>query len=405
MRETDRVRMENTLGSLWAAGRLSRGPVYAFGHSHETEEMIDCLLTRGVRVRAILDNNGAKLGRSYRDVPIRRPDAALEGADSTVLIAARAYDAMAAQLQKLGYRGEVVRVVEYDTFSEYSLSAETFACKAERARRGVRTLETIRQRKPAAHLVVCPHDALGDVYWAMAFLPAYCAAHGISEVQVVLCGDGCMRVARLFGVDDAMVLERNDMDELVQALVFTDEGNSLIAHHDRPYTDAVIHYLNGHFLPFIDYYRCAVYGLPLATAAAAPRYGQAFEPPPGLAQGAGVLLAPHARSVSHVADAFWEEQAAGFRKEGLTVFTNVVGSEAPIRGTEPIRIPLEQIVSAAETMGRFVGIRSGLCDLLTTARCPKTVVFPDCVYSTTEVKVDRFFDLPGWQKMVWRDSR
>jgi hypothetical protein len=63
---------------------------------------------------------------------------------------------------------------------------------------------------------------------------------------------------------------------------------------------------------------------------------------------------------------------------------------------------LNQLISAAEYAGRFIGLRSGICDILATARCRKTVVFPDCFYSTTPFKVSDFFALPGWEEVLWR---
>jgi hypothetical protein len=64
-------------------------------------------------------------------------------------------------------------------------------------------------------------------------------------------------------------------------------------------------------------------------------------------------------------------------------------------------VPIAQIKAAAEYAGAFIGIRSGLCDVLYTANCRKTVVFPDCHYSTTPHKVEDFFALPGWETIIY----
>jgi hypothetical protein len=99
--------------------------------------------------------------------------------------------------------------------------------------------------------------------------------------------------------------------------------------------------------------------------------------------------------------AFWENVAKDHLRRDYGAYTNTTGSEPPIRGTRPLAIPISQMLSAAEYAGTFIGIRSGLCDVLYTANCRKTVVFPDCFYSTTAYKVADFFALPGWERIVY----
>jgi hypothetical protein len=383
-------------------GALTGASVFAFGHCNATEEMIDYLSENGVAIKAILDNSGSKQGSVYRDVPIISP-AYMKGADiedSIVLIVTRFFAEMSAQLRRLGYAGEIVKVVDYNSFAEYSLSDETFARKKARMERGAETLAKIRARYPSQHLVICPNNALGDVYWAMAFLPAYLAKHGIREVAVVAIGEGCRQVAEMFGMLNAVTLCHAEMDEFVQALIFARDGNGIIAHHDRPYTDNIIKYLDRHFLSFIDYYRCAVYGLPQDAAPVAPAGLEPYSGAPQLAEGKTVILSPYAKSVAEPPAAYWERLAEQYCRDGYFVCTSVNGDEPAVRQTVPLHIPLSQIISAVECAGLFIGLRNGLCDVLNTANCRKIAVFPDCYYSTTPHKVAEFFALPGWESVV-----
>jgi hypothetical protein len=310
---------------------------------------------------------------------------------------------MSAQLRRFGYDGEIVRVVEYDSFAEYSLSDETLECRISRTRCGARTLAKIRIMHPNQHLVVCPNDALGDVYWAMAFLPAYREKHGIGEFSVVVTGDGCGQVAELFGTEHIVTLGSAEMDAFVQSILFTREENCVIAHHDRPYTDNIIKYLDKHFLSFTDYYRYAVYGLPRDARPALPTGNTPFENREQMPKGKSVILSPYAKSVVELPCKYWENIAVGYSRQGYAVYTNITGDDSPIRGTAPISAPISQMRAAVEHAGFFIGIRNGLCDIITTARCRKIVIFPDCFYSTTPYKVEDFFALPGWEKIVWRE--
>ncbi|MDR1961953.1 MAG: hypothetical protein LBQ16_06695 [Gracilibacteraceae bacterium] len=393
--------MTRVLEARLAARSFDGLAVFLFGHCNATEEMAAYLSAHGVDPAAILDNSTSKQGLFCRGIPILPPEHIQNcAAESIVLIAARFFAEMAAQLRRLGYRGEIVRVAEYDSFAEYSLSAETLKRKTARMLRGAKTLARIRARHPTRHLVICPNNALGDVYWAMAFLPAYRKKNAIGETAVIVAGDGCRQTAELFAADKIVTLTPAEMDEFVQAVVFTRGENCVVAHHDRPYTDKIIKYLNGRFLSYIDYYRCAVYGLPRETEPMPPVNFQAFGGTARLVKGRTVIIAPRAKSVTQPPDSFWQNLAAKWRAGGYLVCTSVNGEEEAIDGTLPLDLPLSQMAAAAEYAGVFIGLRSGLCDIVQTARCRKTVVFTDCFYSTTPHKTADFFALPGWETML-----
>jgi hypothetical protein len=394
--------MIRVLDARVAARSFDGRAVLLFGHCDATEEMTDYLLSRGVTPVAILDNSEAKQGQAYREIPITPPEIARDrtAENSLVLIATRFFAEMSAQLRRLGYDGEIVQVVEYNSFAEYSLSDDTLRRKTARMMRGAETLKNIRDQYPTQHLIICPNSALGDAYWAMAFLPAYRVKRGIGEVVVVVAGDGCRQVAEMFGAGPIATLSPTEMDEFTQAVIYTREANCLFAHHDRPYTDNIIKYLDKYFLSFIDYYRCAVYGLPRETTPAEPADLQPLDDDGTLQKGRSVILAPCAKSVTRMPAAFWENLAAEWRGKGSKVCTSVHGGETPIRGTAPLTLPLNQMTAAAEYAGVFIGLRNGLCDVVHAANCRKIVVFPDCFYSTTPHKVADFFALPGWESVV-----
>jgi FlaA1/EpsC-like NDP-sugar epimerase len=148
--------------------------VFLFGHCNATEEMANYLLSHDAKATAILDNSISKQGLSYREIPILSPEQIRKyNADnSIVLIATRFFAQMSEQLRRLDYDGEIVQVVEYNSFVEYSLSDETLKRKTARMQRGVAILERIRTQHPSEHLIICPNNTIGDVYLAMSFLTA-----------------------------------------------------------------------------------------------------------------------------------------------------------------------------------------------------------------------------------------
>lgn len=394
--------MKKNVDDLLKNGSLHGKAVYIFGHCNATLVLIDYLAEHQIRTAAILDNNEAKLGMCYKNVAVENPHVVLnqEPAKAVVLIASRAYAAMTRQLRELAFLGDIYKVVDYNTFADYSLTANTLGRKIDRVRRGGATLEEIRRTYPSDHLVICPYDALGDVYQALSFLPDYCCKHHIERVAVLVVGKACGEVAKLFGRQNIMVLERETMDELVQAVLFLQEKNCIIAHHDRPYTNELSRYLNMEHLSFQDIYRYGVFGLERTVKAALPTGRQMFSASETIEQGNTVILAPYAKSVVTLPAGYWEALARAYQEKGYLVCTNTSGDEKAVAGTQALLAPICQMIDAAEYAGWFVGIRNGLCDILTTANCRKTVIFPDCYYSNTSVKVDQFFDLPGWEKLV-----
>lgn len=384
--------VESAIDALHRSGRLREVVLCAFGHTAATEEMRVRLDRYDLELAAILDNNPAKQGSSLHGVPVIAPDAVAELSEpSVVLIASRFHREMRRQLLELGYAGEIIRVG--------SASIGTDAPSGTDPDRGARLLDRLRSAHPDRHLVLCPFGALGDVYWALAYLPASAPA------VVVVVGEGCRQVARLFGHEDIYPLAQDEMDDLVGAVVDSGARDVTIAHHDRPYGDCVpVRALDERFMAFTDLYRELVYKLPAPSRPHAPRRDETAQSSQSWAsaipEGRAVLLAPYAKSVVPVPWSFWERTAERHRAQGDLVATLVYGEEDPIPGTLALEIPIPELLDAVEHAGTFISLRSGLCDVVHTARARKVHAFPDALYSTTPYKVADFFALPGWESVV-----
>lgn len=96
----------------------------------------------------------------------------------------------------------------------------------------------------------------------------------------------------------------------------------------------------------------------------------------GLPAGRTVLLAPGATSIKTHPQAFWQGLVRDLRKAGWTVALNASVAALPLEGTVPLAFPLREAIPMAELAGWVVSSRSGLCDLLSTARCRLTVIYP-----------------------------
>lgn len=394
--------MQQSVDALLERGLLQDKRIFIFGHCNASEELAEYLMEKGLPVQAILDNSESKQGGCWRHIPIVLPQAVLTSDDesSVVLIAAKAYASMKQQLKRFGFKGAVYRVVDYNTFAEYSLEQEVYEQKLQRVERGSTLLCKIRKAYPHEFLVICPYKALGDVYLAMSYLPYYLQKHCVRQYAVLAVGDVCGRIVQMFGHDKKVIFTQKEMDELVQAVLYTEEENALIVHHDRPYTNNMTTLIDAAGLKFEDMYRYGIYGLSGKEEKMRPERLMDFAGKEMVEQGNCIILAPYAKSVVSLPGSFWEARVAEYQDRGLQVLTNVVGEEAPIAGSQGIQIPIEELVYAVEYAGHFAGIRSGLCEVVDTANCRKKVFFPDCWYSNTHTKVAEFFALPGWDTEV-----
>jgi len=394
--------LSDAIDALQDSGILPRSDasqdtaLYAFGHTAATEQLRRRLDRDGISLVAVLDNNPLKQGGSLGSVPIIAPEAIVEqSGPSLVLIASRFFAEMRRQLLDLGYADErIVRV------GDFSIATDTAA--GGNLDRGNQLLHRLRLAHPGRHLVVCPFGALGDVYWALAYFPAFAAARELAPAVPVVVGAGCREVAELFGYEDVDSLAQDEMDDLVAAMVSARPSDATIAHHDRPYgATAPVRVLDERFVAFTDVYRDLVYALSDRAVPQTPgRHPSRLPPSDGLVPGRTVLLAPYAKSVLPVSPSFWEQTAEAYASQGYAVATLVHGDEEAVAGTVALEVPIADLLDAAERAGTFIALRSGLCDVVHAARARKVHVSPDAYYSTTRYKVADFFALPGWESVV-----
>lgn len=173
---------------------------------------------------------------------------------------------------------------------------------------------------------------------------------------------------------------------LLQACLYTEDETSFIAHQDRSYMVNLHKALYLKCIPLEIIYRCGVFGLPIGTEPVKPENLQAYPRLEQIKKGNAVVFSPYAKSVTSLPEDVWAAIVSDYKAKGYQCFTNVAGEEKPLAGTTGISPTLSQVQSLMEWAGTFVGIRSGLCDVLKYAACDKTALFPDYHYCDTKWK-------------------
>lgn len=238
-----------------------------------------------------------------------------------------------------------------------------------------------------------PHKSLGDIYIIGAFRAAK-AKLFCGEYKLVVVGGGCKAVASMVGFPDENVIcvTQREMDVLClfQSLISQDYPNLTVLHYSYNYTNLDC---NTWYLPGIAFGQC------YEEIVFQERLPQGdnwhireddaldFCCKHKILKSRSVILAPYAKSVNAVPIVFWELLANALKERGYAVFTNCGNQyESPIWGTTPLNNPpLEQIRSIIQYAGFFVGLRSGLCDLIVTVPAKKIFIFPDVFWNKMSV--------------------
>ena len=398
--------LKKNLSEMECSGELTNKRIYVFGHCNASEVLVDCLLEKGYNLSSILDNNVAKQGSSYKGIQIVSPTKILEeeSTECLVCIVARAYAAMVDQLKHLGYKGQIRKLVDYNSYADYSLSQDTVERMWLRVERGKEQLARLRERYPGYLKILCPFAALGDVYYMMSYLPHYLKKRNALGCVIGVIGNACANVVRLFGAYNLEVFSQKDMDEIIQAALYTQDVQTFIPHQDRPYVVDLHKALYVKKISFEQIYCCGVFGLPADTQPYVPGCFKKYKDLDSVKAGKTVILSPSAKSVTALPNGLWMQIVKDYKSKGYQCFTNVVGEEKPLEGTSPISPAISEIRSVVEKAGIFIGIRSGLCDVLRTAKAEKIALYPDYNYSDTKWKAIDIYSIEGWENIEVKDG-
>lgn len=103
-----------------------------------------------------------------------------------------------------------------------------------------------------------------------------------------------------------------------------------------------------------------------------------------------ILFFPKASTIQPIDDEFWEKLAQRLIDNGMTVCTNIVDNEVPIKNTIGVYIPYSDLMNVANNSGIVVGIRSGIFDIIAQLDSHKFIIYP--IEGEKRFGVGGFFD-------------
>lgn len=231
----------------------------------------------------------------------------------------------------------------------------------------------------------------GDYFICGLYLEAYLEKYNMEHyVFLVPDSGGERKITELFQVYQSHTVEIADINPIrMLDSFFAQEGlNIHYFHHgyQNPNNLSVSVSgisLTGHNgLHMVDFY--LYFGFQLAEDA--PKVLPQFEKDErkidlwfeqnSLPQGKTVLISPYSTGLEEygIPEEFWTNLAMALKSREYFPVTNCAGEEECIEGTIALNIPYRQIVPFLEKAGCFVGIRSGLCDVIAGADCKKIIL-------------------------------
>ena len=408
--ENDVKIINETIDIAIRNGSFRNKTAVIFGCNSYSRAIITRLESNGIRVDGFIDNDRAKAGRFCLGLMTKTPGEykCSDNTEPLFIVASKYFQEMRGQLQSLGYQDRnilFVQVEEAATWEEPS--KENFDRNINALHKGLKCYERIQRETNCSVMFLCPYPGTGDIYMAGCFFNAYLEKHNISDYVFVAVGNNCRKIAQLFEINNIRIATKEEMDSLLRAYeICSDQLNIKPLLYWGWRTKRFLHGgLNGlSQVSFANLFKYDVFGFDESDEIHPPQtrqsdYAESLFCKLGLKKGRTVILAPYAGSFkSDISLSTWEEIDMGLRKKGYSVCTNSAGANEPAVGkSTPIIFPYKEAVNVLNYAGGFIGLRSGLCDVVSSSEAKQVVIYENS-FSAVDMS---FF---GIRKMGLNDS-
>lgn len=375
--------------------------VYIFGKTKLGQKLVEYLKVHNICVLGILDNL-AERDETYGEIKVFNPNIIKEEeskSDIRIIIPLFSYVSACQQLLSYGLSFEKnIFVVTSQKKKEILDKNTMIQCSKKEISEARNCLNEIKNNcEKDIEIDICPYQGSGDVYLICSFLQQDKMKNGINHVLVV-CSKALCRVASMLGI----LTVRRDFDEIINLakwLPFLDATNSrVIDVNILTRVGSNLHGVNGlnyyYILHRMMFRELDIFYQPSILQTPNEEIVKKYK----LDSGKTIIISPYATTMQGISIEVWEDIAKRLQCEGYDVYTNVV-QEEPIKGTKPIFIPYESIIWCLNRCKAFIGIRSGLCDIVSTTKCKMLVFYKGRLRNKTDL-----YTLYSLKKMGIRQS-
>lgn len=106
-----------------------------------------------------------------------------------------------------------------------------------------------------------------------------------------------------------------------------------------------------------------------------------------------VIINPYSTTMPYVTMPLYKKLCDILISRGYIVYTNVVGDQMPVDGSEPLRCSIEELYSIACDISLIVSVRSGILDLIVKSNINMFVLYEN----VTKSRCYDFYRLNAWR--------
>lgn len=329
-------------------------------------------------VSAFWDNAEQMAGTTVDGILVEKPRAQVR--DVKILVTSRHYQEICEQLYAFGYElGKQVFVIFSICLNTGSSEESLRRLVEERILEGKRVYEEIRASYPKETIFVRPWQGTGDIYLLGAYMDEMLENNRVDKYVLTVTTTSIKKTIELFGVNTILCMQEDAFKMLQFGRLMGFEELGIVSLNDNLGQRDLIRIrgykgLDSHTLFQKLVFRCKERVTDFHFYQ--ENSDEIFERN-GLPKGRTILLSPYAITIDEIPMERWEKMAEKLLQKGLTVCTNVGSDkEAPIKGTQGIFIPYKQVVDFVEKAGGFIGLRNGLCDIVSSSHARLAAIYP-----------------------------
>lgn len=267
---------------------------------------------------------------------------------------------------------------------------------------GVQVYKDIMKNYPVgSKLLLCPYAGTGDVYLACLYIRQYAKKMQLNNYVLAVIGKSNYNVAKLFRIANLEKLSQDEADKLVYLyMTVGDEFDGIkLMHHDpmQNYCGILENLRNINNIKFVDMYNCNIFMCDLEKDRELPQFNYTSKRISDLffkcrlEPNNTVILSPYVNTLPPIPRWVWVELAKRMKMAGYVVCTNCGGpDEKEIEGTVALRFDYDIAVPILEKCGYFIGIRSGFCDVISSAKCKKIIIYQPYIFWGEGTNIDYF---------------
>ena len=366
---------------------------FLFGVSNPTRNYIHILQEAGIRVEGVIDNDEKKSGTKCAGVDVLSVDSFKQKyimGNTKIIIDSPYWREMRTQLISIGVNeNDIVsnherkKIINYKRLFLYRV---WFVCKGFRI-----YSKLLKQYGKDVQIFICPYSGTGDIYLIGTYWKEYLDSTGIDDYVFVVTGKACASVAKLFHIKNIIVLDNDNYCKYLIAYYRTNgEIKNIKVLNDgwRGLGKIPSFWIRGYkghnfdvmFKKFVfELSDNCEHNHPQIKVDDLRLYHIIEEYK--LVEKRSVILSPYTNTLPAIDETFWEKLALVLSNKGYVVYTNIGGKgEKIIEGTKKIFFDFEYANPIVEYAGYFIGVRSGLCDIISNSNACKIILYDRDIY-------------------------